>query len=278
MTKKRNLIDAFSFFNEFDLLKLRLNYLNDVVDYFLICECNHTYSSIPKPYYLDQVIDDIPENISKKIIRIKYEVDGRYYYNDAWRLEKEQRNFISKNLDQFHFNDIIMISDLDEIPKKEIVKNFLDNSINYNTIVCLKQELFYYNFNTYLHNQWEGTSISTVGTCIEKGSEFMRGVFKYFDQNQRNEMKLKFVFVENAGWHFSYFGDFNFIKTKIKSFAHTELNKNEYTDDLHIINCVKNKKFIFGEDMHSIKYDFNKFPSEIKDQIINLLPNYIEKL
>ena len=92
----KKIIDSFSFFNEFDLLKLRLNYLNDIVDYFLICECNHTYSAIPKPYYLDEVLDDIPKNIRKKIIRIKYEVDGRYYYNDHWRLEREQRDFIGK--------------------------------------------------------------------------------------------------------------------------------------------------------------------------------------
>ena len=164
LNKKRQIIDSFSFFNEFDLLKLRLNYLNDIVDYFLICECNHTHSAIPKPYYLDQVIDDIPQDICKKIIRIKYEVDGRYYYNDHWRLENEQRDFISKNLSQFSFNDIIMISDLDEIPRKEIVKK-VSSEYSKSDLFVAKCEFFYYNFNTFLNSDWKGTVFSDVETC-----------------------------------------------------------------------------------------------------------------
>lgn len=268
----KKIIDSFSFFNEFDLLKLRLNYLNDIVDYFLICECNHTYSAIPKPYYLDEVIDDIPENIRKKIIRIKYEIDGRYYYNDAWRLEKEQRNFISKNLDQFSPDDIIMVSDLDEIPKKKVVKNFLDNTINHDTVVGLKHQAFVYNFNIYLTDQWVGTSVATVDTCIKNGSEFMRGVFKYFDQNQRDEMEIVTDFIENAGWHFTYFGDVEKIKLKINSFAHQEVNNENLTNEIYLENCIKNKKLYYDESISCSDYDFNNYPEDLKKLIIKFFP------
>ena len=66
-------IDSFIFFNEINMLKLRLNYLNDVVDYFLISESNYTFSGNPKPYYLDEILKELPDDITNKIIRIKYE-------------------------------------------------------------------------------------------------------------------------------------------------------------------------------------------------------------
>ena len=68
-------IDSFSFFNEVELLKLRLNYLNDVVDYFVISEGKYTHSGKSKPYYLDEVLPEIGDDIKKKIIRLKYEPD-----------------------------------------------------------------------------------------------------------------------------------------------------------------------------------------------------------
>ena len=66
------IIDAFSFFNEVDLLKLRLEYLRDVVDYFVISECNYTHSGKSKPYYLDDIIDQFDEDLVKKIISVRY--------------------------------------------------------------------------------------------------------------------------------------------------------------------------------------------------------------
>lgn len=273
--KKKKIIDSFSFFNEFELLKLRLNYLNEVVDNFLICECNHTYSANPKPYYLDQIIDDIPEDIHKKIIRIKYEIDGKYYSGDTWKLEKEQRNFISKNLSQFFPNDIIMISDLDEIPKKEIVKNFLNHNVSHGTIIGLKHQAFVYNFNTYLTDQWIGTSIAAVSTCINKGSEFMRGIFKY---DRMNKNGIETTFIENAGWHFTYFEDVEGIKYKINSFAHQEVNNEKNTNDLHILDCIKNKKLYYDESVVCSDYDFNNYPEELQSLIVKFFPEKFFKV
>ena len=72
MTK---LIDAFIFFNEVELLKFRLQYLSDVVDYFIISESNYTHSGKSKPYYLDEILNELPKNILRKIVRLKYEPD-----------------------------------------------------------------------------------------------------------------------------------------------------------------------------------------------------------
>lgn len=269
MTKKRNIIDAFLFFNEFDLLKLRLNYLNDVVDYFLICECNHTYSAILKPYYLDQVIDDIPQDICRKIIRIKYEVDGRYYYNDHWRLEKEQRNFISKNLSQFSSDDIIMISDLDEIPNKNSIEKILSVWDN-NSLYTLKCDWFNYNFNTCLQNSWWGTCFSSVQKCIENGSQWIRDEGAVvFNMGMESDT---FEIIENGGWHFSYFSDLEKIKIKLESYSHHEFNKEEYKNFTYLNDCIKNKKSLHNKNVHFFDYNFNDFPKELKKIIIDIFP------
>ena len=131
-------IDSFTFFNEFDILKLRLSYLNDIVDHFIISESNYTHSGKPKPYYLDQILNEIPEVIRKKIIRLKYEPDISQfnfptdiivgdYTNDNWKLERQQRELISQNLSSFSPNDFFMVSDVDEIPRKEIIQELLNS-------------------------------------------------------------------------------------------------------------------------------------------------------
>lgn len=258
----KKIIDSFIFFNEFDMLKLRLNYLNDVVDYFLICECNHTHSAIPKSYYLDEIIDSIPEDIRKKIIRIKYEVDGRYYYNDAWRLESEHRSFIGKNLNQFQPSDIIMISDLDEIPKKEYL-NEVFSAWNEDSLYVGKFDMFHYNFTTCVSlNSWTGTILCSVKKCIELGSDVLH----------KNRGSNWYEIYENCGWHFSYFGDPEKIKLKIKSFAHQEINTNEYTNEEKILNSIKNKQCFYDENISFSEYKFENYPKDLRDIITNIFP------
>lgn len=262
----KKIIDSFSFFNEFDLLKLRLNYLNDIVDYFLICECNHTYSAIPKPYYLDEVIDDIPENIRKKIIRIKYEVDGRYYYNDHWRLEREQRDFIGKNLASFSSDDVIMTNDLDEIPNKEYIKKVLD-IWDENSLYVAEVDMFYYNFTTYADLNhymvpWYGTVLTSVKNCVQIGSNTLH--------NKRKDGGYELI--KNGGWHFTYFNTPEKIKLKIQSYSHYELNIDEYTNDKNLIDSIKNKTFFADKNQKFIRYDFNNYPEELKKLIIDIFP------
>lgn len=258
--KKPKLIDSFVFFNEFDLLKLRLNYLNDIVDYFLICECNYTHSAILKPYYLDEIIDTIPENIRKKIIRIKYEVDGKYYYNDAWRLESEHRSFIGKNLHHFSSNDIIMISDVDEIPKKEYL-NKVFSVWNKDSLYVGKFDIFHYNFTTCVSlNSWCGTILCSVKKCSEIGSDTLH--------KKRSDDGYE-VF-ENCGWHFSYFGDTEKIKLKVKSFAHQEINTDEYINDSNILNSIKNKQCFYDKNLLCSDYKFENYPEDLRTIITNI--------
>lgn len=260
---KKKIIDAFNFFNEFDLLKLRLNYLNDIVDYFLICECNHTYSANPKPYYLDQILNDIPENIRKKIIRIKYEIDGRYYYNDPWRLESEHRDFIGKNLTSFSLDDIIMISDLDEIPNKEYIKKVL-SIWDKDSLYVGEFDVFLYNFITCASSvySWHGTILSSVKKCIELGSNTLH--------KKRKDDEYGYKVLKNGGWHFTYFGNAEKIKLKVESYSHQEYNDEKYINSEYLIDCIKNKKCFYDENQVLQTYNFNNYPEELKKIILNI--------
>lgn len=269
-------IDSFSFFNEVELLKLRLHYLNDVVNYFVISESNYTHSGKSKPYYLDEVLPKIDKDIKKKIIRIKYEPDITNFNfptninecdleNDYWKLERTQRNLITESLTQFSLTDMFMISDLDEIPRKEIVKEY-QNVINENGEILknfcavAKSKMFYYNFNTFQHNNWNGTVVSTIGNTLQVGCDYLRC--------NRNE----FYSIEDGGFHFSTFGDVNRIRTKIQSFAHQEFNKERYISDMNIEKSIQNKEDIYHSSGKFDNYEFFKFPEDLKKYIVEFFP------
>lgn len=259
---RKKIIDSFLFFNEFNIIKLRLNYLKDVVDYFVICESNVTYSGNLKPYYLDEIIESFDENIRKKIIRLKHEVNPDYCQNSHWHLEHNQREFICKNLSSFSSNDLIMISDVDEIPKKEVIENFINLP---NDIFSLKYDAFIYNFNTFKSNDWYGTVVCNVEKCIKIGSQKLR--------DDRNKFKV----IENAGWHFTYFGDFESIKLKIESFSHYEVNDEKYKNKSNILSSIENKVAYWDTSIRYNEYNFNNFPENLKKEIIKTFPKLYYK-
>jgi beta-1,4-mannosyl-glycoprotein beta-1,4-N-acetylglucosaminyltransferase len=266
--KKRKVIDSFMFYNEFDMLKLRLNYLNDVVDHFIICESNYTFSGKPKPYYLDEILNEFPKDIVSKIVRVKFEPDTSQFNfpeeveffdpkNDNWIFENQQRDYISKNLLNFSPDDIFMISDTDEIPSKEIINNLSSGDLISNFKYVLRFDWFWYNFITKQHSTMPGTALTTIKYAIEKGSNGIRYERNHYD------------FIENGGWHFSYFGDVNFIQNKIKMFSHQEYNKEQYRSNTNISDAIKNKKDIFQRPIEFVKYSFIDFPENLQKAIKN---------
>ena len=259
-------IDSFTFFNEFDMLKLRLNYLNDIVDHFIISESNYTHSGKPKPYYLDEIWNDIPKQIQDKITRLKYEPDINQvnlpqevrvcdFNNGNWKLEREQRDLISKNLFQFSLTDLFMVSDVDEIPRKEVIQNFINQKLPDDFCCVSKCEMFYYNFSTFCNDHWAGTVFSNIKTALQKGCDYFRS------------QRFTLFPVDKGGWHFSYFGDVNQIKYKLDSFAHQEYNKDQYKNDQNILDAINNKKDIFQRSEEFKDYNFNNFPQDLRNII-----------
>lgn len=263
-------IDSFLFFNEFDILKLRLNYLKNVVDYFVISECNYTHAGNSKPYYFDEVLGDFDEDILNKIIRLKYEPDITGYdfsnrdecnfESGFWKIERGQRAHITEGLKQFSPNDLFMVSDADEIPRAEAIQYLSQQKLERDFVATAKCDLFYYNFKTFHDSLWGGTVFTTVSNAIENGCDFLR--YKAYE----------FPFVEKGGFHFSYFGDTERIRTKLKSFAHQEFNKDAIINDTNILNAIESKKDLFGRGENFKEYNFNNFPEDLKRIIIQIFP------
>ena len=116
--------DCFMFNHELDLLEIRLNEMNDYVDHFVLVECTQTHRAGTKPLYYD--INKARFNKFKdKIIHVI--VKDHLPPNDLWAIEHYQRNQILRGLKGCSPNDIVMVSDLDEIIRGQ----YLPKGINY---------------------------------------------------------------------------------------------------------------------------------------------------
>ena len=152
--------DCFLFYNELDLLEIRLNELKDVVDKFVLVECSTTFSSLEKPFYFEENIERYNDFLDQ-IVHVKvYDTPnfpskagrGKTFHN-RHDIEAYQRNCISRGLEDCLPDDIILLSDVDEIPDPNCVLECVDLVSSGN--VSFKQKFFYYYLN---------------GLCVKSGN------------------------------------------------------------------------------------------------------------
>lgn len=281
--------DSFLFFNELDLLDVRLNYLDDVVDYFVIVESIVTFSGKSKPLYFDLnkdkfkkyahkiihfIVDDTPEdyfnlqvaqNTNKNIDDIQNKIfdflrvsKGWGRHEKQWGREIYQRESIQKALLNCNNEDYILISDVDEIPNKEEIKEIKNK--NNNKTYEFKQKMFYYKINLLKELNWSGT----------KACSFE--VLKKISLNDLRQNKYTDEIIKNGGWHLSFMGGTNRIIEKIEAYAHQEFNNSFIKGNLS--NNIKNNKDLFFRDCEMREINVNEeYPSEMIE-FINQKYNY----
>jgi beta-1,4-mannosyl-glycoprotein beta-1,4-N-acetylglucosaminyltransferase len=248
------IVDCFIFYNELDLLTYRLNLLNDVVDYFIIVESTHTFVGKEKNLFYNENIH-LFENFNKKIIHVIVD-DFPYKYpnidiskSNAWTNEFFQRDAISRGInriDNLSNSDLIIISDLDEIPDPRTLDKIKKDNTKID-ISSLEMDFYYYNLNTKFVNKWNPCKIISyeVYNIIKKSCTEIR--------SNNNCPKIL-----NGGWHLSYFGDIYFIQNKIQNFSHQELNVPLYTE-LKQIECrVKNFSDLYDRNEHIKKINIKE--------------------
>jgi len=233
------IIDAFTFFNEIDLLKIRLEFLYNHVDHFIICESNVTHSGAPKPWnYLDNISS--LEAYKDKIIYVQYAPNISEYdftikdkeFNEnaaSWQLERGQRNYISNFLGSFNSEDVVIISDADEIWNPELANLIRNNSQIEMARLELQFNYYYLNCRGIgkLNNSWTSSYLSRISRL--GGSPDL--------SKWRTQESLPII--GNAGWHFSYLGGIESIINKIESFAHQELNFDAIKDRVRLQACLE---------------------------------------
>ena len=284
------IIDCFMYFDEDLVLDLRLNYLNQFVDHFIIVESvfNHKGEK-KKPQFdiekfkkfKDKINYILLEDDAKNIVNI-YENDT---FNDekdkeilnALKRENYQRNCIENGLKKAASEDWIIISDIDEIPNLEL--NNLKTTKN--KIVLFKQLMIYYKFNLFLNDfPWIGSKACKKKDLISP--QWLRNIkdrkypFYRIDTFFSNTKFIDVKIISNGGWHFSNIKTASEIEHKLKSYLHhREFDLNPMSAK-EIDDIIKNKQAIYdlkvdkrinkiGDGSKLEKYPFNKLPKFLQE-------------
>ena len=245
------IFDGFCFFNELDILEIRLNTLDPYVDYFIIVESSVTHTGNPKPYHFEEnkerfksflpkiihlKIEDTPNNFSNleedlsssdfdslEVNRIRrfiknqscFDINHEIHYGrDFYQKECVRRGFgICED------DDIIIFSDCDEIPNPEILKS-LKTFYNPDLVYDFLQTTYYYYLNVLKEKNWRGSSMGSFK------------ILKEFSLNQLRAQKNQEI--ENGGWHFSFMGGAEKVKDKITSYSAQEMI------NPHVLQSIEN--------------------------------------
>ena len=236
------IVDCFTFYNEFDILKKRLRYLSPIVDKFVLVESTVTHRGEPKELLFEKNREMFSEWLDK-IIHIV--VEDNPTDKNPWSRENHQRNCITRGLEDIDNEALVMISDVDEIPDRDYIQ------IPDNVDVCsFNMIAFQYNFK-YIQEQepWFGTVLTKRHILNQTTPQHLRN----------NRWRVPFY--KSAGWHLSSFGDEEFVANKIYNFAHCHDESSQNKD------ASKFKEYIEKGLMTDGKYKLVNTPIEIYESL-----------
>jgi beta-1,4-mannosyl-glycoprotein beta-1,4-N-acetylglucosaminyltransferase len=256
--------DCFTFYNELELLELRLHELAGVVDKFVLVEAARTFTNQPKPLYFAENRDRFRE-FEDRIIHVV--VADSPDVSDPWAVERFQRNCIARGLTQCRPDDWILISDVDEIPRAAAVervrrehpfpRGFLVDAVQRPLIRLFsawkfsrgrvrRNHPFILKFQHSNHRHF--INCVTVHPPALVRWPGTRMLF-YRDFSSAQEVRHSgYKLVENGGWHFTSMGGAARIVEKIKSFSHQEFNQPAFLDPHHINAMINQGKALFDQE------------------------------
>ncbi len=265
--------DCIPFFNELDILKLRLHTLSPYVDRFVIEEATVTFSGEPKELCFEKnkelFIDFLP--------KIDYIiVDDSPQAATTHERDKYQKNNLIKGLNKLNENDIIIFSDVDEIPDPAVLQKIIAG-FDPDKIYHLAQRMFYCYLNMeeisgsllsitgefagVEKKQWLGTKIFSVKNLPDSGIVDIR------EADPDNECSIR---VPDGGWHFGYMGGkgekdvSRRIGVKVQAAAHQEYNSRDFLAEAQ-------DKLILGQDI------FGRAAEFIRVEIDDSFPAYLRE-
>ena len=298
--------DAFLFFNELDLLEIRLNLLNDYVDYFVISESNITFSGKSKPLFyqenkdrfkkfekkiIHQVFKDTPDNFvslpkfpepknkDEKCLNMIFSfIDEATNFpkNELhWGRDFFQRECLHRALVNCGDDDVILFSDLDEIPNPETITSVV-KSFPIDNIYTLRQKEFNYYLNMYKEDNWMGTRVLSYKTLKNISLNKIRA------HKEGKSTFIDTIDVKNGGWHFTNLGGVQKVIEKIESWGHQEFNtpkiKKNVRKNIEAGKDVFNRRGI--KRLTQIEVNDKNFPKwlvENKDKYSHLINNCVMK-
>ena len=283
-----NIYDCFQYFDEDLLLDIRLNVLNQYVKKFVITEATYTHNGAKKELnfninnfkkFKDKinyvVIDQPPANLLEFVKNEPEHEKGEKLILNGMARDYFQRENLVKGIDEAKENDMILISDLDEIP--DLSK--LNLSEIKKKIIIFEQKMFYYKLNLIYENcSWYGTKACRKKDLISP--QWLRNIKakKYpswrFDLLFSKKKYTDLFFVKNGGWHFTYLKTPEDLEKKLLNFAHHY----EFEKSGLKINDIKKfmdeKRVVYDHNVDQKDYKWSG-KSKLKKIQNSFLPSYI---
>lgn len=290
---KNKIIDCFLFFQELDILEIRLAYLDAYVDFFVILESSTSFSGIDKEFILEKNLDRFSKYRHKMIYyklksnfksysdiinslsdnnaidsQIKKSLESHTFYHESelhWLLESFQRESLIRPLFDLKLsdNDKVIISDLDEIMSSKVMEHLINDPINNISTVELSEFTYFANLKS--EKKWKGQFFGQWKNIKVKSLNLLR---KDAMSSSPNVQNLNF---KEGGYHFTYFGSKDLIENKILSGGHQELNN--IITIKNIEKNIKSGKDIFGRNL---KYNYINIELEnhYDTKMLALIKNY----
>ena len=283
-----NIYDCFMYFDEDLLLDIRLNTLNNYVKKFIITEATYTHNGSKKKLNFDLnkfqkfkdkiiylVVDNQPENIMKLSEKDSKEEKGEKLILNGMARDYFQRENLSRGIKFAEDDDLIIISDLDEIPNLENLnsKKIKDN------IVIFEQKMFYYKLNLFYEDyNWMGSKATKKKNFLSpqwirniKGRKYSRWrIDTFFSKKKYSNL----YFIKDGGWHFTCLRTAEELEKKLLNFAHHyEYEESGLTID-NLKKLIAEKRVMYDHSVDQKEYKWSG-KSILKKVEINQLPEYI---
>ncbi len=283
------IFDCFMFYDEDVVLDIRLNSLRNFVDYFVIVESKFYHNGKKRDLKFDinrysefknkiiyivqdeelQNLEKINENDDEGMISSKL-------ISNAHKRENFQRNLIINGLNKANEDDLIIISDVDEIPN---LKD-LNIAIVKNKIVIFEQNIFYYKLNRYLEGfVWYGSKACKKKNL--KSPQWLRNIknkkfnFWRLDTFFSEKKYINKIYIKDGGWHFSNLKKPIDIEVKLKSYLHHRDFEVENIDLKEISRLMKNNETIYDMFADKKEKKFTKKKKKLALYPKKNLPSYI---
>ena len=277
------------FSDEKMILDIRLNVLNEYIDHFVIVESKykHDGSIKGKNFDIDQFskfknkisyiyVDEEPKKLLNINILNDEDKKNKNLLHNTYLRENSQRNMINEGIHNAHPDDLIIVGDIDEIPK---LNNLKFNNLK-NKILVFQQKMFYYKLNLfYKELVWNGSRACSKKRL--KSPQWLRNIknkkypFWRFDTILSNKKYSNIEFVEDGGWHFTNMKSPEEIYLKLNTFLHNVDFKLSGLKLDDIKKMVEEKKILYDHFADQKKVE--KWDSPVTLEAINILnlPDYV---
>ena len=284
-----NIYDCFMYFDEDLLLDIRLNTLNNYVSKFVIAEAKYTHNGSEKKLNFNInnfkkfrnkikyiVVENQPPNILKIDESDTVEKRGEKLILNGYSRDNFQRNRLADGLEVALDNDIIIVSDLDEIPNL-INVNF--NKIE-NKIIQFKQKMFYYKLNLFYPSlKWFGSKACKKKNLISP--QWLRNIkskkySKFRIDLVFNKKKYSDIFyVEDGGWHFTCIRTPDDLNYKLLNFAHHYDFEESGLKKEDLKKMILEKRVMYDHSLSQESTNKWSGKNKLEKVSVNDLPEYI---